>query len=68
MPVPPGDLTKHRLHRHPVICFFLFHTQVINSKLHLISIHRLGVRANAHTCVVDQEVKSLLSWKIKDYM
>ena len=38
-------------------------TQVIDSKLHLITIHCPGIRTNSHACIVNQVVKSLLRWK-----
>lgn len=36
-------------------------TQVIDSKLHLNSIHCPGKRTHSHACIVDQIVKSFLS-------
>lgn len=42
---------------------FCVSTQVIDSKLRLVSVLCDAVGTHGHACVVDQEVKTLLSWR-----
>lgn len=60
----PLELTKHK-DNLPETVVFEYHTQMIDPKLHLKSIHCCAIRTHSHACIVDQVVKSLLSWKTK---
>lgn len=58
-----GRRLKDEGNKSQIMTIFCFSTQVIDSKLRLVSIFCDAVGTHGHACVVDEVVKTLLSWR-----